>query len=286
MEVLVSIASNGDIIYPHLTKVNGFSVFFGAALDRWRGWELSGAATRRKRQPVRVQEEIGYLIGKALACSRVDKYFRWQVTPAGVAWRRDPERIARDAALDGIYVLRSSVPAEHLAHDQTVLASRRLASVERAFRSLKNVDLNVRPIYHRLPQRVRAHVLLTMLAYHVEWHLRQRLAPVLFDDEQHGGPRPSPVAPATHSQRAKLTANTRRTADQWPVQSFQGCLRDLATISKNRIPPRSPSLPSFDVITRPTPYQQHVLSLVDVRVWSANPPGVTSKCRRVKHSAE
>lgn len=224
------------------------------------------AATTRKRQPLRGQEKIGYLIGKALASSKVDKYFRWQVTPAGLAWQRDAERIARDAAMDGIYVLRTSVPVEQLDRDQTVLAYKRLAMVEHAFRSLKSVDLNVRPIYHRLPQRVRAHILLAMLAYHVEWHLRQRLAPVLFDDEQHGGPRSSPVAPATRSKQALRKANTKRTADQWPVQSFQDCLKDLATICKNRIQPRIQSLPSFDVITRPTPYQQHILSLLGVRM--------------------
>jgi transposase len=224
------------------------------------------AATKRKRQPIRSAEKISYLIGKALASSKVEKYFRWEVTPQGLHWTRNTERMERDAALDGIYVLRTSVSAQHLNSEQTVLAYKRLAVVERAFRSLKSVDLNVRPIYHRVPDRVRAHILLAVLAYYVEWHMRQALAPVLFDDEQHGGARPSPVAPAVRSPEAQAKARSQRTADHHPVQSFQDWLKDLATIVKNRIQPRLASLPAFAVITRPTPPQQYALELLSVKL--------------------
>lgn len=224
------------------------------------------ASTKRKRQPIRSAEKISYLIGKALASSKVEKYFQWEITPQGLRWARNPERIQRDAALDGIYVLRTSVSAQHLDSEQTVLAYKRLAVVERAFRSLKSVDLNVRPIYHRVPDRVRAHILLAVLAYYVEWHMRQALAPVLFDDEQRGGARPSPVAPAVRSPEAQAKARSQRTADQHPVQSFQDWLKDLATIVKNRIQPRLASLPAFQVITRPTTSQQYALELLSVKL--------------------
>jgi hypothetical protein len=220
------------------------------------------AATKRKRQPVRSAERISYLVGKALASTKVEKYFRWEITAAGLRWERDPQRVERDAALDGIYVLRTSVSAERLDRDQTVLAYKRLAAVERAFRCLKSVDLNVRPIHHRLPDRVRAHVLIAMLAYYVEWHMRRAMAPLLFDDELRGGPRRSPVAPASRSDVAKAKARTKRTAQDWPVESFQDWLKDLATIVKNRVQPRLKSIPAFDVTTRPTPAQQHALQLL------------------------
>jgi len=224
------------------------------------------AATKRKRQPVRSAEKISYLVGRALAASKVEKYFRWEITPQGLRWERNPERIQRDAALDGIYVLRTSVSAEYLNREQTVLAYKRLAVVERAFRSLKSVDLNVRPIHHRLPDRVRAHIFLAMLAYYVEWHMRQALAPVLFDDEQRDGQRSSPVAPAVRSPEAQAKARSKRTADDHPVQSFQDWLKDLATIVKNRVQPCLASLPAFEVITRPTPSQQYALELLHVKL--------------------
>lgn len=224
------------------------------------------AATKRKRQPLRNAEKISYLVGKALAASKVEKYFRWEITPEGLRWQRDPERIQRDAALDGIYVLRTSVAAQFLDTEQTVLAYKRLAAVERAFRSLKSVDLNVRPIYHRAPDRVRAHIFLAMLAYYVEWHMRQALAPLLFDDEQRGDHRPSPVAPATRSPEARAKARRQRTADNWPVQSFQDWLKDLSTIVKNRIEPRLRSLPAFEMTTRLTASQQYALDLLRVRL--------------------
>lgn len=224
------------------------------------------AASQRKRQPIRGAEKISYLVGQALAPTKVAKYFRWQITKAGLSWDYDRERIQRDATLDGIYVLRTCVAAERLEGAAVVLAYKRLARVEQAFRSLKSVDLEVRPIYHRQPDRVRAHVLLAMLAYYVEWHMRQALAPVLFDDEQHGAPRSSPVAAATRSAGALAKAQTQRTTENWPVQSFQDWMKDLATIIKNRIQPNLKSIPAFDMTTRPTTAQQYALRLLAVQL--------------------
>ena len=122
------------------------------------------------------------------------------------------------------------------------------------------------PNLRRRPDRVRAHVFLAMLAYYVEWHMRQALAPVLFDDEQRGDRRSSPVAPAVRSPEARAKARSRRTADNWPVQSFQDWLKDLGTIVKNRIEPRLRSLPAFEMTTRPTPAQQYALELLRAKL--------------------
>ena len=139
--------------------------------------------------------------------------------------------------------------------------------MERAFRSLKTVDLQVRPIHHRLPDRVRSHILLCMLAYYVEWHMRQRLAPILFEDDdrsQAQAARASIVAPAQRSTSAKLKARTKETADGTKVHSFQTLIGDLATIVKNRIRPVDKSIAAFDMLTQPTVIQQRALDLLGV----------------------
>ena len=145
-------------------------------------------------------------------------------------------------------------------------AYKRLAQVERAFRSLQSVDLHLRPIDHRLPDRVRAHVLLCLLAYHVEWHMRQALAPLLFDDEQRGEEPSAPVAPAKRSAAARAKARRQRTPDGLPVQSFQDWLKDLATITKNRMEPADKTIPSFEMTTRPTVPQTRALELLKVKL--------------------
>ena len=222
------------------------------------------AACRRKRQPLRDATRISFLVGQALGPLKVAKYFRWEVGVEGLRYERDPERIERDAQIDGIYVLRTSLAREHSSTEQTVLAYKRLAAVERAFRSLKSVDLHIRPIHHRLPDRVRAHVLICLLAYYVEWHLRRALAPLLFDDEHPGQRSGSPVAPAQRSLSAQQKARTKRNAEGLPVESFQDWLKDLATITKNDVQPKVKSLPAFAMITRPTPAQQRALELLGV----------------------
>jgi len=225
--------------------------------------EAIAAATRRPQRPLRDPERINYRIGEVLGPKKVGKYFHWQITAAGLTYQRDPVRIARDAALDGIYVLRTSVPAARLDAAQTVRSYKRLAQVERAFRILKSLDLELRPIHHRLAERVRAHVLICWLAYYVEWHMRRALAPLLFQDEHRGEPpAASPVAPARRSASAEAKARRKRNADNLPVQSFRDLLRDLATIVKNRIQPALKSVAPFDIVTRPTPLQKQALQLL------------------------
>ena len=224
------------------------------------------AATRRARRPLTDREKISYRLGRVLARWKVAKYFRWQIGEDGFAYERDEAAIEQDAALDGIYVIRTSLPSEQASAAEAVRTYKRLAQVERAFRSLKSVDLHLRPIHHRLADRVRAHVLVCLLAYYVEWHLRQRLRPLLFDDEQPGEERPSPVAPAERSAGAQAKARRKRTPDGLPVQSFQSWLGDLATITKNRLEPKTQGLAAFEMITRPTEPQRRALDLLGVKL--------------------
>lgn len=222
------------------------------------------AATRRPRRPLTNAARISYRVGRALAASKVEKYLQWEVTNEGLQYRRDQARINRDAALDGIYVIRTSLSDTDLSADDTVRAYKRLAVVERVFRTLKSVDLQVRPIYHRAAARVRAHVFLCLLAYYIEWQMRRTLAPLLFDDEASDAATRSPVAPAARSATAIAKARHKRTPDDHPVQSFRDWLRDLATIVKNEIRPTNTKIPVFAVITRPTPSQRRALELLGV----------------------
>lgn len=222
------------------------------------------AATQRPRQPLKDISKINFRIGKELGPLKVAKYFRWEMRPQGLWVERDEKRISLDAALDGVYVLRTSVKPQQATADQTVLAYKRLAGLERAFRSLKSVDLHVRPIHHRLADRVRAHVLICMLAFYVAWHMRQKLAPLLFDDEHPGQRNGSAVSPAQRSASAATKAQTKRAVDHLPVQSFQDWLKDLATIVRNRIQPRLRAIPPFDVKTRPTEAQKRAFALLGV----------------------
>ena len=223
--------------------------------------EAIAAATRRHERPLRDPERINYRIGEVLGPKKVGKYFQWRLTAEGLSFQRDAERIARDAALDGIYVLRTSLSSQRLDAAQTVRSYKRLAQVERAFRTLKSPQLAIRPIHHRLADRVRAHVLVCLLAYYVEWHMRRALAPLLFGDEQ-PQQQASPVAPARRSASAQAKARTKRTPHGRAVQSFQDLIRDLATIVKNRIQPVLKSVAPFEIVTRPTPLQKHALQLL------------------------
>jgi len=227
----------------------------------------TAAATRRQRNPLQGQDRIALRVGGVLDRYKMRKHFQLSIEDTGFSFTRDAESIAREAALDGIYVIRTSVSATALSADEAVRSYKRLAQVERAFRSLKSVDLKVRPIHHRLEQRVRAHILLCMLAYYVEWHMRQALAPILFDDDDPAAAqaaRSSVVAPAQRSPRAQRKALTKLTADDCPLHSFQTLLSDLATVAKNRISPNTqPSVP-FDLITTPTTLQQRAFDLLGV----------------------
>ncbi len=225
------------------------------------------AAVDRPRRPLRGADKIGLRVGKVLDGFKVGKHFRIEITDTSFAYERDEPKIAAEAALDGFYVVRSSLPKGTLDPGQLVGAYKGLSKAERAFRRLKTVDLHVRPIHHHLEDRVRAHVLLCMLAYYVEWRLRQAWAPILFDDDAPAAGealRESPVAPAKRSPRAERKAARKRTEQDEPVHSFQTLLADLATIAKNRVQPNLPGAESFEKITQPTALQQRALSLLAV----------------------
>lgn len=226
-------------------------------------------AVARVTRPLRGTAQIGLRVGKVLGRFKMGKHFTLTIADDAFRYERDEAAIVAETALDGIYVVRTTVDAERLPPAEVVRSYKRLAHVERAFRSLKTVDLHLRPIHHHKADRVRAHVLLCMLSYYVEWHMRRALAPILFDDDdQPAGEalRSSVVAPAPRSPRAAAKAATKRTADGSPVHSFTTLLRDLATIVKNRVQPRADGATPFDVVTRPTPNQKATLDRLSVRL--------------------
>ena len=229
--------------------------------------EKVAAATRRVKHSLRGKDRIGLRVGRVLGRFKMGKHFKLEITDVRFAYERDQVGITEEAALDGIYVIRTSVTAETLSPEDTVLSYKRLAQVERAFRSLKTVDLKLRPIHHHLATRVRAHVLICMLAYYVKWHMRRALAPMLFDDDDKTAAarrRKSAVAKAQRSEKAERKARTKLTPDGSPVHSFQTLLRDLATVVKNRVQPKDGSAKPFEMTTTPTPLQQRALYLLGV----------------------
>ena len=229
--------------------------------------EKIAAATKRPRRPLRGKQNIALRVGKVLNRYKMAKHFRLHIEENSFHYERKTDSIEREEKLDGIYVIRTSVNQEALSPQQVVASYKSLSGVERAFRSLKTVDLRVRPIHHRLPDRVRAHILLCMLAYYVEWHMRQRLAPLLFDDDdkpQAHAARTSIVAAAQRSAAAKRKALTKQTTEGLPAQSFQTLLGDLATIVKNRIQPKDKNIAAFDMLTQPTVIQQRAFDLLGV----------------------
>lgn len=225
-------------------------------------------ATKRQKKPLKGKDSIGIRVGKTIGKYKMGKHFEIEITDESFSYRRNVKRIEEEAALDGIYVIRTSVPAEGLDSEAAVKTYKRLSVVERAFRSHKTVDLKVRPIYHRTADRVRAHVFLCMLAYYVEWHMRQLLAPILFDDDNEEGEtlRKSVVAPAQRSPQALAKAATKQTEEGLPVHSFQTLLKDLATIVKANIAPKLPGAIPFCKITIPTPLQKKALELLSIRL--------------------
>ena len=232
--------------------------------------EPIAAATRRDRRRLKGREKIGERVGKVIGKYKMAKHITWSIDDDGVlTYGRDEASISAEARLDGLYVIRTSLPASELDGPGTVRAYKRLSSVERAFRSLKTVDLKVRPVFHRTAPRVRAHVFLCMLAYYVEWHMRRKLRPVLFDDEDAEGAearRPSVVAPAAVSPSARAKKAAKTTPDGDPVHSLRTLLDDLATITRNTVAPRLPGAEPFQVTTRPTPLQKKILDHLGVRL--------------------
>jgi Transposase DDE domain len=223
------------------------------------------AAVARRRQPLRGAAEIGLQVGAVLDKHKMAKHFILEIADSRFAFARKTAAIAAEAALDGIYVVRTSLPAARLDDAATVRSYKSLSLVERAFRCLKTVDLQVRPIYHWLADRVRAHVFLCMLAYYLEWHMRQRLAPMLYDDADKEAAevlRASVVAKAERSPAALTKQTTGQTEDGLPVHSFRSLLADLATLTRNTLITAIDPERSFTLTTRPTPLQQKALDLL------------------------
>jgi Transposase DDE domain len=251
-----------------------YNPFLQAERARKRGELLAGteaelekiaAATRRARRPLRGKDAIALAVGKVINKKKVAKHLIPDITDDHLTWRRDEQKIAEEAALDGIYVIRTSLPATALGTGAAVESYKALENVERVFRGL-NSDLLIRPIRHRLEDRVKAHVLIRLLAYYVTWHMQRRLAPMLFkDDDPAAGKtaRPSPVAPARRSPAALAKAATKATSSGGPVHSLATLLGDLATIAASRIQPTG-GLPAFTIITTPTPLQRQALELLSV----------------------
>ena len=221
-------------------------------------------ATRRKRAPLRGRKEIGLAVGKILGRYKMGKHFSLFIEEDGFRYERKQANIQREAALDGIYVIRTSVAAEQLRSEKVVGHYKRLSDVEHAFRSLKSVDLKIRPIYHHLADRVKAHVFLCMLSYYVEWHMRRALGPILFDDDDPQAAeaaRKSIVSPAQRSSKAKHKDLFKRTEEGLPVHSFQTLLKDLATLTRNEVRVGDQSL---NMLSAPTSVQQRALDLLKV----------------------
>lgn len=218
------------------------------------GGHLNGAAA------------IGMKVGAILGRHKMKKHFDVAVTETGLTWSRREANITEEAALDGIYVVRTNVDVNRLDTESVVTTYKQLAGVERAFRTIKTVDLEVRPIHHRLSDRVRSHVLLCTLAYYVEWEMRRRLRPLLYTDERPAegrAARASPVAPAQRSKSAKKKAAEKVNAAGEPVRAFRGVLDDLATLTRNRMR-ASPGAPEVDVLATPTPLQARAFELLGV----------------------
>jgi transposase len=215
----------------------------------------------------RGQDKIARAVGRIENRYKLAKLFDIAVAADGFTFARNPDRIAAEARLDGFYVIRTSVEDKALAANDVVGAYKGLARVERAFRSLKTVDLHIRPIHHWLAPRVRAHVFLCMLACHVEWHMRERLKPMLFDDDDPTAAareRASIVAPAQPSPAALRKRASKVTADGLPVHSFQSLLRDLATCTLNEMTTTLNEAYSFTLVATPTPIQAQAFARLAV----------------------
>src|SRR5712691_529498 len=225
-------------------------------------------AVRRAKKPLRGRAPIALKVGAVIGKHKMAKHFALTITDTDLGFARKQDQIDAEARLDGIYVVRTSLPTDTLDDTASVRAYKSLAQVERAIRSIKTVDIQLRPIFHWAAPRVRAHVLLCMLAYHVEWHMRQRLAPMLYDDadkQTAEALRKSIVAKAPRSLAAIAKQTFGTTPDGLPVHSFQSLLADLATLARNTVVTTLDPDHEFTLHTRPTPIQQKALELLAIK---------------------
>jgi len=224
---------------------------------------LEAEVKRRTKTPLG-KAEIGVKAGRVLGRFKMGKHFTLTIADGVFVWARREESIRREADLDGIYVVRTSEPAERLSAPDAVRTYKSLALVERAFRCLKGVDLLVRPIFHRTEDHVRAHIFLCMLAYYVEWHMREAWAPLLFQDEELSQQRQQrdPVAAAQPSPSARRKKSTRHSSDGLPLHSFKTLLVELASRCRNTCRLKTGPASSFTMLTDPTPPQARALQLL------------------------
>lgn len=226
-------------------------------------------ATQRPKRRLQGEQKIALRVGRIFNKYKVAKHFHIEITDSSFTYHRRQDKIDREAALDGIYVIRTSVPKAELSAEEAIRAYKDLSAVERAFRSVKTVDLHVRPIYHFLPERVRAHVFLCMLAYYVEWHMREKLGPLLFDDEDPGiadALRISPVKPAQPSPSAREKASSKKSKDGLTIHSFRTLLDEMANLRKEIILPKVPGAKTFEKITTPSTLQSKAFRLLGVKI--------------------
>jgi hypothetical protein len=220
---------------------------------------LAQIAQRVHNGTLKGADQIGLAVGPALGRHKVKKHFIVQITDESFTYQRDSEQIAAEAALDGFYLLRTPVPAAELPTTEVIRSYKGLEEVERAFGTFKGPELQIRPIHHRLEDRVRAHVLLCMLAYYLTWHLRAAWSALLYTDEHPPIPA-DPVAKASRSESAQQKARTKRTSTGEPCHTYKTLLAELATLTHNTI--RLPGADAtFDKLTQPTPLQAHALEL-------------------------
>jgi len=228
----------------------------------------------RRKHKIFPAAEIGMKAGRLISKYKVAKHFTLSIGDGRIAWARNDEDIAREKALDGIYVVRTSEPAETLSMPDVVRAYKRLGNVEKAFRTFKGMDLRVRPIHHRLEDRVRAHLFLCMLAYYIEWHMRIALAPLLYVDEDLEPTRTTrdPVARAEPSAKSQAKRDTKTSEDGWPLRRWDGLLQTLATITENTCRVGEATLAvRFPRVTESTAYQKRVAALLNrVPRWQNN----------------
>ena len=211
------------------------------------------------------QDKIGVQVGKIINRHKVAKHFELSIGETSLSWARRQDAIDAEAALDGLYVIRTSLHAKRMDAPECVRSYKALSNVERAFRSLKTVDLKVRPIHHRLADRVRAHILLCMLAFYVEWHMREAWRELMFaDTDQAAKATRDPVAPARRSASASAKAASKLLDDEQPVHSFATLMAEMATVVRNtcRTPGSDPAAPTFELLTTASAHQQRALALI------------------------
>ncbi len=269
--------------FPGERLVACYNAFLAADRDRTRQELLActedllkklAREVRRRKHKILSAAEIGIKAGRVIGKYKVAKHFALSIGDGRIAWERKEEAIAREKALDGIYIVRTSESARTLSTPDVVRAYKRLGNVEKAFRTFKGIDLRVRPIHHRLEDRVRAHLLVCMLSYYIEWHMRIALAPLLYVDEDLEPTRAArdPVARAAPSARSRIKSATKTSADGWPLRRWDGLLQTMATITENTCRVGEEKLAvRFPRVTEFNEYQERVRDLLEqVPRWSNN----------------